>query len=197
MVAAMLGLLFLVEWPLRRWGYTRLSYSMLAVTMALFVWYFTWPRTNDYNIATLQDKKNVQFVVNRQESLRALAQLAPQLQNQLVYSNDPNLNIRIPGVVPTNVYSMNPENESPVSNIHLRGQCTLQLAKSLKLADLQAAGITRIITDPPYGSAVTRLARTRPYLKLVARAGIYRVYTVQATTAYTHTADKCAIPYGE
>ncbi|HEY4160434.1 MAG TPA: hypothetical protein VGM08_00030 [Candidatus Saccharimonadales bacterium] len=196
-VAAILGTLFLAEWPLVRWGYARLRYVALALAALLLAGYFTWPTTNDYNITSIADSKSVQFADSRQQSLTALAQLTPYLHNQVVYSNDPNVNIRIPGITPANVYSFNPENESPMANIALRETCTLGLAKSLKLADLQAAGITRIITDSSYGLRVAALAKTRPYLRPLKETGTYQVYAVPRAPVPTYTPGKCAIPFGE
>jgi hypothetical protein len=197
MVAATTGLIFAVTYPLECWGYRRFRYVMIAVVACLSVVYLPRPTTNDYNIQAIWDTKNILFQTQRNQSLAAITTLSPYLHDQLVYSNDPNIGVRIPGVVVTNVYSFNPENESPMTNIALREECSARLAQSMQLATLRAAGITRVITDPPYSLQLTAMAKIRPYLVLIAQADNYQVYAVKPGDT-THTvANSCTVPFGQ
>jgi hypothetical protein len=196
MVAALLGLLFITVYPLVRMKRQKLAYVMCGVVACLSVGYFAHPVTNDYSISSMWDSRNILLQTDRERSLAAISALAPDLQDHLVYSNDPDIAIRVSGVVPVNVYNFNPENESPMTNIALRQSCSLHIAQTMRLNDLQAAGITRIITDPPYSLQLASLAKTRPYLTLVAQARGYQVYAVPSGKAEAHPSS-CAVPYGQ
>jgi hypothetical protein len=196
MVAATVGLLFIAVYPLMRMKHQKLAYGMCAVVACLSLWYFAHPVTNDYSIASMWDSRNILLQNGREQSLSAISALAPDLQGHLVYSNDPDVAIRVPGIVPVNVYSFNPENESPMTNIALRQSCSLHIAQTMQLSDLQAADITRIITDPPYSLKLAALAKTRPYLSLIAQAQGYQVYAVQPGVA-SLLGNSCAVPFGQ
>jgi len=195
--AATLGLLFLMEWPLVQWGYRRTGYVMIAVAAALLLWYFPRPQVNDYRITSLQDAGNIRYNLQRQQRLAALTALRPVLQNQVVYSDDKNLSINLAAVMPINVQSYNPENESPMANLPRRAACAKQLARALRLNDLRAAGVTRIVTDLPYSRKVAAMAKTRPYLSRIAQAEDYTVYAVTPYPSAVLATGVCAIPFGQ
>jgi hypothetical protein len=84
-----------------------------------------------------------------------------------------------------------------MTNIALREECSARLAQSMQLATLRAAGITRVITDPPYSLQLTAMAKIRPYLVLIAQADNYQVYAVKPGDT-THTvANSCTVPFGQ
>lgn len=196
-VATTLGLIFAASYPLERWGYRRSSYVMIAVVTCLSIVYFRQPTTNDYNIHAMWDTKNIVFQAQRDQSSAAIAALSPELRGQLVYSNDPNVAIRVPGIVVANVYSFNPENESPMTNIARRERCSARLAATMNIDDLRASGITRIITDPPYSLKMARMAKSRPYLLRIAEADDYQVYAVNVGKVNSASTSNCAVPFGQ
>jgi hypothetical protein len=198
MAATVVGVGFIVQYPLLRWGRKRLSYMMLGVVIGLFLFYFVRPIVNDYSLADIWDSRSITLNAERRQRFDALRTLAPALQGQTVYSNDPNLAVNVPGVVVANVLSYNPENESPMTNILQRQLCSQQLADYARLSDLQAAGVTRIITDPPYNLKLAKKAKTRPYLPLIAESQgyHYQVYAVKPGHTVLR-AGVCAIPFGQ
>jgi hypothetical protein len=197
LVAGVLGLLFVTQWPLKQWGYHRLSYIMLAVVAALLLWYLPRPQVNDYRIASIQGIDNVRANQQREQRLAALTALRPVLQNQVVYSDDANVSINIAAVMTANVQSYNPENESPMADLARRAACAKRLGRMLRLDDLQSAGVTRIITDLPYSRKVAAMAQTRPYLSLVAEAQGYDVYAVATRPIVATTDSVCTVPFGQ
>ena len=195
LVAPLLYVLAIFELPLRRWGYPRWAAWSNLVAVAVFALFL--PFWNSVNLRlparptsdapTLAEMQDVQ-------------QLAPELRNQLVFSNSPQLSFLVPALTSANVFNTLVYNYSPMANIPLRQACTARLARSLQLADLRAVGATRvIIANLPASARFMRLAASKPYLALQRRSGeiwLYRVLPgAAAGTAPAH--DVCAIPYGE
>jgi hypothetical protein len=136
---------------------------------------------------------------NRQRlrELNNLASLAPLLSNQKIFSDDLDLPMYIPDAVASNVLIFSNEaNLNPAIDITRRKQCAYQLTSNLQAEDLQAAGVTRIVTDSFLSDNFANLLRYRKYITQMKKYGGYTVYRVNVLPNSNQANSKsiCSIP---
>lgn len=193
-IAPIIGFLCLIVLPLEAWKYGRLAKWATLGVIPIFL--FILPVVHALPVSSI-------FVAHdhsmRMEQLRTLEELGgfeKELHGQVVFSDDPDLPALIPSAVVANVFSIyNEANAHPSVHIDQRKKCTKLLVASLPPNDLQASGITAIITTAPPDSRFGKQLQARPDVTLLKHAGKYRVYKVHKTHRLpADYAGVCAIP---
>jgi hypothetical protein len=127
--------------------------------------------------------------------MQLLAKFNTQLNSQIVYSDDLNLSSFIPGAIVTNVFSIsNPANANPAVNINNRIKCSRLLSLTLTTKDLDASGITRIITHSNPNSTFSKLLEKNKDVTFSKRIGNYRAYDVNKSNDANNSNSICNIP---
>jgi hypothetical protein len=196
LIAAVLGWLLVIEAPTFMWGYKRLTafLYMAAPLVYLFVLPHVYIAPAPTTALAFQDSDNRL----RHHIYDSLEGLQPYLKGQVIYTDDLNYTFLIPSIVRRgNTINNLDTNYSPMASIVLRKKCYESLLKNLDPADLQAAGVTRVLIDTTTSKSFDNKASRLPYLDLLTEHNGIKVYRVdQSNVAASRTATSvCAIPY--
>ncbi len=181
LITPIIGLLCLTAFPALAWGYKKLA---IGITIGIVISYVTLiPFVSPANSIVLLGSTGKLVSSNGKKNLKTLEDLVvfnPSLRGQIVFSDDRDLPAKIPGVIVTNVFSIdNQANANGAVHIRQRIQCAEQLRQNLRSIDIQESGITRIITDSQQGSHFDQLLRNRSDIVLLQQTHGYRVYQVK------------------
>lgn len=136
------------------------------------------------------ERTNKDFMVG----LTYIDDLAPWLDDQIVYSNDSLLMTQVPSSSLGAPLAMdNDANTHPAVFNKQRKQCAELITTNLDMQDFKAAGVTRIITHVDDAEFNNRLL-SLPAISLVAQNIRYKVYSINTTDMSTITDSICNIP---
>jgi hypothetical protein len=182
-VAPIIGLLCIAVLPLEKWKYHRLAgYACIGTAMVLvFIVPLTYPLKIQHLSASFGDRAGKR---ERLDTLENIGSFEKQLRDQVVLSDDPVLSAIIPGAVVANVLSIeNEANTHPAVHIKQRKLCAQILIEKMQPNDLQASGVTAIITRSLPGSNFINLLEDRADIRLVEQARGFRIYKVRSNSA--------------
>lgn len=104
----------------------------------------------------------------------------------------------IPTITTANVVDIQEQHASPVSNAEQRLHCGNQLRAFLDLPNLQAAGVTRVLSSGFQPGLATIAYRYPEYLTYDTQVGGYTLFDVHVDKNESFSAKlPCAIPYGQ
>lgn len=197
LLAPFIGISAYTLLPLIKWGYKARIYQIVAYSMTILVigygvYISAIPSYSSW-INKVHQGNNARLRI-----LRPLQVLAPEMKNQIVYSNDPNLAILLPGIVTSGAINFQPANEAPMSNIVQRAACGSLLATTASYKNFRDSRATVILTDRSYSAEVSHLASSSGFLQLKASYEGYRVYDISQHLRFVkNNPGVCSIPYGE
>jgi hypothetical protein len=178
-IAPIIGLLCVMVLPPLQAGYKRLASLLTIGTVVLYIGYI--PLVYPFDVTNAFKPNNPHVNKLRLETLETLKSFDAELRGQVIFSDDPELMVMIPVAVVAQVFSIDNEaNANPAVKIEQRKQCTAELIRNLKAADLKAASITIVITtDASINRDFEMLSATSPYLSLIKDQGGFRLYAVR------------------
>jgi hypothetical protein len=194
LVALLFGWLVVIEMPALLWGYRRVSAFLYvaAPLVYLLILPHLYVMPLPLTVLSLQDSDNAY----RHKVDVTLSKLQPYLKGQIVYADDQDFTFMLPSIIKqTNTINTLDTNYSPMAHIMLRDHCYESLRSNLSLADLKAAGVTRILINTAHTDNVDRQATTLPYLTFMTEENGVKVYAVQSSNnLISNTSSVCAIP---
>lgn len=196
LIAPLIGLLCYTALPLIRWGYKSHGYyaSTLVIT-AFIISYSLYNGSFPINYPWWQfvRKENK----SRSQALSSIQVLSPYIKGRVVYSNDPDLSILIPGVVESGVIDFQPANESPMTDIAGRMRCGDLLSINPSYSALKDAKASLVLTDGVYAKEITNSSKKDTFLKLEKSYKGYYLYEIDNAAKSTEVPTVCSIPYKE
>lgn len=189
-VAPTIGLLCVMTLPLSGRKYKDRQPLLIVSTFLISI--IVVPVLYPIDITTAFSSDHYQSRKQRLDELETIKTFNYHLEGQVVFSDDPELALMIPTVIVANLFMVDNEaNAHPAIHINERKQCAAKLRQNLKITDIQAASITRVITGPRSDKSFIELANAS--LPLLIARGDYRVYTVIKPTHPINTGI-CVIP---
>lgn len=214
-ITPLVGVVCLCTFAARYWGYERLANGYVLGGLIVLVGFFshsTFP-VRAVQILPLYAQAQTQSLNELQKAER-LKPLDRYLKDQVVFTNDPTILDYMPAVTKgTRLGTIANEKANQANNISARFSCQRALFGSLRLADLQAAGVTRVVlmpgnndgldyakdyipvkpADEPYA-----VASKLPYLHYETQLGQDRVYSVRSTHGSSNLySSVCSFPHGQ
>lgn len=196
-VASTIGLLYVCMLPfhnLKQGGThltARLSLAVIPLSLVLLpVLHPEAPSLSTFAFESAASNRN------NLRDYQVLNSLSPAMRGQIIFSDDPDLPARIPAAVVTNVFSIDNEaNANPAVHIAQRKVCAQKLRQSFTYNDVEAAGITAVVTSPNSSNHFKNMLKQQKFISWQAGSHGYNVYKVLPLAHYAAPVSSvCNIP---
>lgn len=200
--APLIGLFFMYKFVAKYWGLASENikgYSLMAMVLAIgYIAYYRVPVATKYiTTANGQVRQMNQIDYPKMETLAALD---PYIRDSVIFTTDTNVRDRMAIMTEGTVNFVYNYYASQMENLQQRNKCHNALLDNLKLNDLRAGKVTKVvlITGSDIDKSAKKsleIAKQAPYLKFEAKVGRDLVYSVRSDPKVPIQPSICAIPY--
>ncbi len=184
LISSIIGLFCILLLPIRDLANKKLYKGIVIMLPILYI--FVIPVVYPVQIYDPLRRSNFNPVRRADiDELDTIKGFNSQLKDQIIFSDDQDLPILIPEVITSNAFTINnAANASPLIHLNQRQICSSSLLNNFDTVDLEASGITSIITHSPVESNFSKLLKNNSDVIFEKQIGEYRVFKVNKIAYY-------------